>query len=191
MITASPRKSRGSLMAKTTAKAVAKPAVKPAAKGGAKSAAKSAAAHLASAATPASGVASQIDEVASTWVGSRRRNAQALLEAGQQSYAGVAEVLKRRLAILQDTVAELRTVAQVMRRAGARESVAHLDGLARGAVQLSLNSIRELSALASATQKEALDILARRLRDDLAEFRQLRSKRTSAPAKPLARSSSK
>ena len=54
-----------------------------------------------------------------------------------------------------------------MRHAGARETVAHVDELARGAVQLTLASVREMAALASSTQREALAVLARRLQADL------------------------
>lgn len=134
--------------------------------------------------SPASAApAPRLDHVAAALVTSRRHDAQALLEAGRRSCSGITELLKRRVAILRETVSELRMVAKVMRQAGTRESVARLDGLARGAMQLTLNSIRELSALASARQKDALDILAQRLQADLAEFRQLRARRASAPAK--------
>lgn len=122
-------------------------------------------------------------EIATTFVASRQRNAKALIEAGRSSYSGIAAVLKRRLVILRETLAELRAVAAVMREAGVRESVTHLDDLARGAVQLTLNSVRELAGLAASTQKEALDILARRLQEDLAEFKRLRSGRHTPPAK--------
>lgn len=126
----------------------------------------------ATAATPAARVAA----LASTVVGSRGRNAGAMLAAGRQSYAGVVAVLKRRLVILRDTVSELRSVATLMQQIGVRRSAAQLDGLARGALQLTLNTVHELSGLAASTQKEAFDTLARRLQDDLAEFRQLRSR---------------
>lgn len=168
-----PPKPRRTRSAKTTADA-AKPRSKP------RPARSAAVRGRGTIAAADKGPAARLGQVASTVVTSRQRNAQALVEAGRQSYSGVAEVLKRRLVILQETLSELRAVAKVMRQAGARESVAHLDGLARGAMQLTVNSIRELSALASATQKEALDILARRLQADLVEFRQLRSKRSTA-----------
>ena len=55
----------------------------------------------------------------------------------------------------------------------ARESVAHVDELARGVLQLALSGERELKGMATSTQGEALGILARRLQADLAEFRRL------------------
>jgi hypothetical protein len=85
-------------------------------------------------------------------------------------------VLKRRAELLRDTLAELRTVGKVMRSAGPRESVSQLDSLARGALLLTLNNVRQLVLLAVSKQREALDVLARRLQADLEEFKQLRSR---------------
>ena len=91
------------------------------------------------------------------------------------SVAGVQAVLERRIETLRETLAELRLLGKLMRRFGARESVAHVDELARGALQLTLANVRELMALATSTQREALGILARRLQADLEEFRQLQA----------------
>jgi len=90
---------------------------------------------------------------------SRRRDTDALVEAGRKSVAGVRAVLARHHAILRETIAEVRTVATLMRHVGARESGAHLDALALGLVALSIHSVREIAVLASTTQREALDVL--------------------------------
>lgn len=127
--------------------------------------------------------AARLSETTATLSTSRRRSASALVDAGRTSVAGLTALLRRRIEILRDTLSELRTVARVVRVVGARESVAHLDGLARGAMQLTMSSVRELSSLAVSTQKEAFDILPSRLKADLAEFRQLRSKRSAAEPK--------
>ena len=91
------------------------------------------------------------------------------------SVAGVQALLERRIDTLREALSELRAVGKLMSHAGARETVAHVDELARGAVELTLASVREMMALASSTQREALAILARRLQADLLEFRQLQS----------------
>lgn len=132
---------------------------------------------------PPEPTSSTLAEAAAALVSSRRRNTQSLVEAGRNSYVGLEALLKRRLGILRDTLAELRTVAKVMRHVGARASVAHVDDLARGLLELTIHSIRELSALAATTQKGALEILTRRLRDDLAEFQQMRSRRGASKPK--------
>ena len=106
---------------------------------------------------------------------SRCEDAHALIEAGRMSVAGVQALLERRIDTLREALSELRAVGKLMSHAGARETVAHVDELARGAVELTLASVREMMALASSTQREALAVLARRLQADLLEFRQLQS----------------
>jgi len=95
----------------------------------------------------------------------------------------VQALLERRIDTLREALSELRAVSKLMRHAGARETVAHVDELARGAVQLTLASVREMAALASSTQREALAVLARRLQADLLEFRQMQSTLRQRPPK--------
>jgi phasin family protein len=115
------------------------------------------------------------------------------------SVAGVQALLERRIDTLREALSELRAVSKLMRHAGARETVAHVDELARGAVQLTLASVREMAALASSTQREALAVLARRLQADLLEFRQMQSTlrqrppsdRANVPSRRLAKCTSR
>jgi len=115
--------------------------------------------------------------VAAKLVTTRRENAEALVEAGRKSATGVKVVVQRYRAILRESLSELRAVAQLMRYLGARKSAAHLDKLATALVMLSISSVREIAALASTTQREALDILVSRLQDDLKAFQTMRSKK--------------
>ena len=69
---------------------------------------------------------------------SRREDAHALIEAGRMSVAGVQALLERRIDTLREALSELRAVGKLMSHAGARETVAHVDELARGAVELTL-----------------------------------------------------
>ena len=114
----------------------------------------------------------------------RRKDAQALVEAGRKSANGVRAVLERCAARLRDTVSEVGTLTTVMRHVGARESIAHLDDLVLALVMLSIDSVRELAALTSTTQREALDILARRLQEHLEEFQAMR--RREPPRMPIS-----
>lgn len=137
---------------------------------------------VASAAEPQAGPAT-LTQVAAALAQSRREDARALIEAGRMSVAGVQALLERRIDTLREALSELRAVSKLMRHAGARETVAHVDELARGAVQLTLASVREMVSLASSTQREALAVLARRLQADLLEFRQIQSTLRQRPPK--------
>lgn len=110
---------------------------------------------VASAAEPQAGPAT-LKQVAAALARSRCEDAHALIEAGRMSVAGVQALLERRIDTLREALSELRAVGKLMSHAGARETVAHVDELARGAVELTLASVREMMALASSTQREAL-----------------------------------
>lgn len=97
-------------------------------------------------------------------VAQRRGDGDVLVEAGRTSAAGVRLVFQRCQAIVRETLSELRDVARLMQRLGARESLTRLDKLAMALVMLSISSLREIAALASTTQRDAL-------------FRTMRSKR--------------
>jgi len=92
---------------------------------------------------------------------SRRGDAPALVEAARSSAAGVAAVVRRRRAILRETLSELVAVTMVMRHVGIRESVALFDMLVLGWAVLSIHAVRELAVLAATTQREAYAVLAR------------------------------
>ena len=92
---------------------------------------------MASAAEPQAGPTT-FTQVAAALAQSRREDARALIEAGRMSVAGVQALLERRIDTLREALSELRAVSKLMRHAGARETVAHVDELARGAVQLTL-----------------------------------------------------
>jgi len=121
--------------------------------------------------------AGRLAAVTAQIVAPRRADASALVEAGRMSAAGVKRMLQRCQVIVRDTVSELRGVVQLMQHVGARSSVAQLDKLAIALLMLSISSLRELAALASTTQRAALDILATRLQDDLMAFRAMRAKK--------------
>ena len=92
---------------------------------------------VASAAEPQAGPAT-LKQVAAALARSRREDAHALIEAGRMSVAGVQALLERRIDTLREALSELRAVGKLMSHAGARETVAHVDELARGAVELTL-----------------------------------------------------
>ena len=98
-----------------------------------------------------------------------RKDLQALMAASQRSYAGLQEVEARQTAQIKDAAGELRSVGMAMGVAGASESVRRLDDLAVGALQLALNDIRELSDMAAKSQREAYELVQRRVAENLDE----------------------
>jgi len=106
-----------------------------------------------------------------------RKDLQALVSASQRSYAGLQEVVARQTAQIKDAAGELRSVGKVMAVAGTAESVRRLDDLAAAALQLALNDIRELSDMTAKSQREAYELVQRRVAENLDEVqRALRQK---------------
>jgi hypothetical protein len=98
-----------------------------------------------------------------------RKDLQALVAASQRSYAGLQEVVARQTAQISEAAGELRSVGMVMGVAGVTESARRLDDLALAALQLALNDIRELSDLAANSQREAYELVQRRVAENLDE----------------------
>jgi len=130
----------------------------------------------------------KLAEVAAVLVDARRKDIDALKQAGMRSYEGTRIVVRRQVEQLKQTLGEWQAVIQVMRLAGPRESVAQLDELGRGALQQALESIRELADLAVQNQSEAIQILRRRIDEDLDEVaRQLRPGKAATRRVPSRR----
>jgi phasin family protein len=106
-----------------------------------------------------------------------RKDLQALVTASQRSYAGLQEVVARQTAQIKEAAGELRSVGMAMGVAGTTESVRRIDDLAVGALQLALNDIRELSDMTAKSQREAYELVQRRVAENLDEVqRALRRK---------------
>jgi len=120
-----------------------------------------------------------LPEVAAVLVDGRRKDIEALRQAGRHSYEGVRRLVRRQVDQLKETLGEWQAVIKVMTIAGPRESVAQLDELGKAALQQSLANIRELADLALANQSEAIAIVRQRLDEDIEEIDRLL--RHSAP----------
>jgi phasin family protein len=112
-------------------------------------------------------------DVAAVLIDSRRKDLEALTAASRKSYEGLQAVVQRQVTLVKYALREWQSVAVVMKIAGARDSAAHLDRLGRGALELALSSIRELAQLAVTTQADALNVIKRRIDEDLEEVSRL------------------
>ncbi len=114
-----------------------------------------------------------VPEIAAVLIDARRKDVDALKQAGQLSYAGIRAVVRRQVELLKEALGEWQLVVKVMRMAGPQESIARLDDLGRGAMLLALAGIRELAELAIKEQTRAAEVVKRRIDEDLAEIDKL------------------
>ena len=102
-----------------------------------------------------------------------RADLAAIVEASGRSYAGLQAIVSRRTAQIREAVSELQSVGKVMTVIGPKDSVRNLDALARASLELALTDIRELAAMAANSQREAFEIVHRRVTKDIDEVQQL------------------
>ena len=81
--------------------------------------------------------------------------------------------MSRQTAQIKEAAGELQSVGKLMTVIGPKESVRNLDELARAALELALTDIRELSALAASSQREAFEIVHGRVTKNIDEVQQL------------------
>lgn len=95
------------------------------------------------------------------------------MQANKKSYEGLQAAVKRQTELLKEAIGEWRTLAKVMSVVGARESIAKLDEIAKGAFEMALENIRELAELAAESQAEAFEVVRRRIRQDVNDVSKL------------------
>jgi hypothetical protein len=102
-----------------------------------------------------------------------RKDLLAITQASQRSYAGLQAVVTRQTAQIKEAAGELRTVGKVMTAVGARESMRNLDDLALASLKLALADIRELAELSASSQREAYELMHRRITENIDDVQQL------------------
>ena len=75
-----------------------------------------------------------LPEIAAVPVDARRKDLDALQQAGRSSYEGVRKLVRRQVTQLKATLGEWQAVIQLMRHVGPRESLVQLDELGKRAV---------------------------------------------------------
>lgn len=102
-----------------------------------------------------------------------RTDLQTIVEANQKSYAGLQDMVGRQMAQMKERIGEIQAVAKVMSVIGPKDSARHLDDLALASVELALADVRELADAAAQSQREAFDLVHRRVSANIDEVQRL------------------
>ncbi len=102
----------------------------------------------------------------------QRKNMQALQEANQKAYNGALALVKRQAEIFDETMTQWQKAAQELAGKSPTESLTLQAELARKALESALKNMRELAEMATKSQSEAYEIIAKRVRAGIAEFRE-------------------
>lgn len=102
-----------------------------------------------------------------------RTDLETIVEANKKSYAGLQDMVGRQMAHLNERIGEMQAVAKVMTVIGPKDSVRHLDDLALASVEMALADVRELADAAAQSQREAFDLVHRRVSANIEEVQRL------------------
>jgi len=115
----------------------------------------------------------ELTGLASRLVQGWRKDIEAIVEANRKSYSGLQAIVRRQTEQIKEAIAELQSVGKVVTTVGAKESARSVDSLALASLELALADIRELAALAASTQREAFEVVHRRVTEHIDEVQQM------------------
>ena len=99
-----------------------------------------------------------------------RRNIEALAEANRIAFEGWQRLVRRQAEILQETMKE------VVANAGQQDAIKRRTDLAKEGFEKALANMRELAEMATKSQKEAFDVVRKRIEENVEGIRNLGKK---------------
>jgi phasin family protein len=106
------------------------------------------------------------------FVASQRKNVEALTAANQVAFEGVQALVRRQAEIVRENVEELTKITRELTAAGSPEDkLAKQTQLAKEAFENALGHVRELTGLVQKSSSQAVDVLSKRVADNLDEVK--------------------
>ena len=99
-----------------------------------------------------------------------RKNIEALAKANRIAFEGWQRLVRRQAEILQETMKE------VVANAGQQDAIKKRTDLAKQGFEKALANMRELAEMATKSQKEAFDVVRKRIEENVEDIRDLRKK---------------
>ena len=99
-----------------------------------------------------------------------RRNIEALAKANRIAFEGWQRLVRRQAEILQETMKE------VVANAGQQDAIKRRTDLAKEGFEKALANMRELAEMATKSQKEAFDVVRKRIQENVEGIRNLGKK---------------
>ena len=115
------------------------------------------------------------------FVASQRKNVEALTAANQVAFEGVQALVRRQAEIVRENVEELTKITRELTAAGSPEDkLAKQTQLAKEAFENALGHVRELTGLVQKSSSQAVDVLSKRVADNLDEVKAALTKANGA-----------
>ena len=105
-------------------------------------------------------------------IAAQRKNIEALTAANQVAFEGVQNIAKRQIEIARQTTEELSQVAKELATVGSPEDkIARQAALAKDAFETAIANLRELSGIAQKANTQAVDLISKRVVENLEEVK--------------------
>ena len=112
----------------------------------------------------------------------QRKNVEALTVANQLAFEGVQAVVRRQAEIVRESVEDLTKMTRELTAVASPEDrLVRQTEIAKEAFETALGRVRELSGLIQKSSSEAVDVLSKRVSDNLEEVRVALTKANGAP----------
>jgi phasin family protein len=106
------------------------------------------------------------------FVASQRKNVEALTAANQLAFEGVQALVRRQAEIVRENVEELTKITRELTAAGSPEDkLVKQTQMAKDAFENALGHVRELTGLVQKSSSQAVEVLSKRVADNLDEVK--------------------
>lgn len=117
-------------------------------------------------------------------VSAQRRNVEALTQANQLAVECMQAVARRQSEILRQTMEEAsKSMRDLFEQGPPEDKLAKQTELAKVAMEKALANMRELAEMVTKSNREAFDVINRRVTESMDEMKGLMSKRAGAPGR--------
>lgn len=117
-------------------------------------------------------------------IAAQRKNIEAITAANQVAFEGVQSIAKRQIEIARKATEELSQVAKEMTAAGTPEDkMARHAALAKDAFETAVANLRELTGIAQKANTQAVDLISKRVVENLEEVKSALAPKAAAAKK--------
>jgi hypothetical protein len=107
----------------------------------------------------------------------RRKDVEALLKVSRKSYKEVQNLVERRSRELKNAIGDWKDAAKKIHISDPKDSVVKLEAIGNEAFKLAVKNLHDLSEVATKSQGETLDVIKKRIRENVADVKKLLHKK--------------
>ena len=118
----------------------------------------------------------KLSGAASVLLAGRRKDIEAMLKVSRKSYKEVQSLVERRSRELKRAIGDWKKTAKEIRVSDPKDTAVKLEAIGNEAFKLAVKNLQDLGNLATKSQGETLDVIKKRIRDNVADVKKLLKK---------------